>query len=79
MIMNVVNGVQYDTSLLQIIIQQELKVDRLFGDELDFEDTKVPVKIKDICKIEKKNSISINVFGYKNKVKISSQCVKKML
>ena len=45
------------------------KVDRLFGDELDIEDVKFAVKIKDIHKIEKKNSISISVFVYENKVK----------
>ena len=30
------------------------KVDRLFGDKLDFEDIKFPVKIKDIHKTEKR-------------------------
>ena len=44
------------------------KVGRLFGDELDFEDMKFPVKIKDIHKIEKNNYVDISVFGYENKV-----------
>ena len=53
------------------------KADRLFGDELDFEDVKFPVKTKDIHKIEKKNSITISVFGYENKVKYSIYVSKK--
>ena len=40
--------------------------------------TKFPVKIRDIHKIEKKNSISISVFGYENKEKhpiyVSKKC-----
>ena len=54
------------------------KSDKLFGDELDFEDIKFPVKIKDIHKIGKKNSTGISVFGYENKVKypiyVSRKC-----
>ena len=55
------------------------KVNRLFGDDLDFEHTKFPVKIRDICKIEKKNSIAISVFGYENKEKYSICVSKKCL
>ena len=33
-----------------------IKVGRLSGDELEFEDIKVSVKIRDIHKIERKNS-----------------------
>ena len=44
------------------------KIDKLFGDELDFEDIKFPVKIKDIHRIEK-NSIGISVSGYERKEK----------
>ena len=43
------------------------RADRLSRDELDFEDIKFPVKIKDTHKIEKKNSIGISVFSYENK------------
>ena len=32
------------------------KTDKLFGDELDFEDITSPVKIKDACKILEKYS-----------------------
>ena len=53
-----------------------IKVNRLFGGKLNFEHIKFPVKIKDIHKIEKKNSIIISVFGCGNKVKYPI-CVKK--
>ena len=61
--MNALNGVLSAIYILQIIVQQGLEmVDRLFGDESDFEELKLPVKIKYIHKIEIKNSIS-NVFN----------------
>ena len=57
------------------------KADKDFAKRLDFKDIKFPVKIRDIHKIEKKNSISISVFGYENKEKypvyISKQCCEK--
>ena len=54
------------------------RVERLFGDELDFKVRKFPVKIKDFHKIDKNNYISISVFGYETKVKYQS-VVKKMI
>ena len=42
------------------------KVDKLYGNKLDLKDIKFPVKGKDISKNERKNSISISFFGYKN-------------
>ena len=45
------------------------KNDQDFAKNLDFKDKKLPVKTRDILKIEKKNSIDISVFGYENKVK----------
>ena len=39
------------------------KADKDFAKELDFKDIKFLVKIRDIHKIEKTNSISISVFG----------------
>ena len=42
-------------------------VDRLSGDELDFEDIKLPIKIRDIHKIDNKNPIGISIFGNENK------------
>ena len=48
------------------------KTDEILADELNFEGIKFPVKIKDIHKIEKRNSIGINVFGYENEKNIQS-------
>ena len=43
------NGIWSDIYILQIIIPARIrKVDRLFGDELDFENIKFQVKFKDI-------------------------------
>ena len=43
------------------------KADKYFGKKLNFKETKFPVKIRDIHKIEKKNSIAISASGYENK------------
>ena len=43
------------------------KADKEFAKKLDFKDIKFPVKTRDIHKVEKKNSIGINGFGYENK------------
>ena len=45
------------------------KAHQEFAKKLHFKDIKVPVKVRDIHKIEKKNSSGINVFGYENKEK----------
>ena len=45
------------------------KADKYFTTKLDFKDKEFPVKIRDIHKIENKNSIGISVFGYENKEK----------
>ena len=45
------------------------KRDKYFAKKIDFKDIKFPVKMRDIHKIEKKNSIAISVFGYENKEK----------
>ncbi|CAB4024618.1 Hypothetical predicted protein [Paramuricea clavata] len=41
--------------------------DREFVDNLDYKDIEFPVKVSDIDKIERKNSVNISVFGYKGK------------
>ena len=46
-----------------------IKVDKLYGDKLDFRNIKFLVKVRDIHKIERTNSIGISVFGYENKKK----------
>ena len=60
------------------------KADKGFARRLDFKDINFPVKIRDIHKTKKKNSITITVSGYENKEKhpiyISKNVVKiKML
>ena len=52
-----------DTWILQITIQEELEQLK------DFKGKKLPVKVWDIYKIERKNSIAISVFGYKDEKK----------
>ena len=57
------------------------KANKDFAKRLDFKDMKFQVKIRDIQKIEKKNSIDISVFGYGNKEKhpicVSKQCFEE--
>ena len=43
------------------------KIDKEFAKKLEFKNTKLSVKIRDIHKIEKKNSISISLFNNENK------------
>ena len=54
------------------------KADKVFAKKLDFKDIKFHVKIRDINKIEKKNSISISAFGYENKEKHQTYVSKKI-
>ena len=50
------------------MIHQELqKVTTILQKKLNFKDIKFPVKVREIHKIEKKNSIVISVFGNGNK------------
>ena len=57
------------------------KADKEFAKKLDFKDIKFPVKLRDIHKIEKKNSMGISGFGYENKEKhptyISKRCCEE--
>ena len=78
MILNVLNCVKSNNYILQITTQQELlKLTEIFRKIIDFKDTKCPVKIRDIHKIERKNVIGITAFGYENKVKCSISVSKK--
>ena len=45
------------------------KANKYFARKLDFKDLKLPIKVRNIQKIEQQNSIGISVFGYKNKGK----------
>ena len=53
------------------------KADKDFPHRLDFRDIKLPVKTRDILKIGKKNSVSISVFDYENKVRYPIYASKK--
>ena len=44
------------------------KLDKLFEEKFNFEDTQFPDKIKDVHKIEKKDSISFGGLGYVKKL-----------
>ena len=54
------------------------KTDKYFAKKLDI---KFPVKVRDIHKIEKNNSIGIGVFGYENEEKhpiyVSKKCCEE--
>ena len=54
------------------------KADKDFAKTLDFKYINFLVKIRDIRKIKKGNSIGISAFGYENKEKISV-CIKTIL
>ena len=62
-IVRYVNPVDHDPRRIK-------KADQDFAKRIDLKNIKFSVKIRDIHKIEKKNSIGISVFGYKNKEKI---------
>ena len=47
------------------------KIDQDFASELAFKDIKFPAKSRNIQKVEKKNCISISIFGYENKENFS--------
>ena len=57
------------------------KADKDFAKKLDLNGIKFPVKVRDIHKIEKINSIGISVFGYENKEKhpiyVSKKCCEE--
>ena len=57
------------------------KADKDFAIKRDFKDIRFTVKIKDIHKIEKKNSIGISVFGYENEenhpIYVSKKCCEE--
>ena len=56
-----------DILILQKNIQKELKkTDKKNAEKLDYDGIKFPVQEKDFSKIEVKNNICINVFGYEN-------------
>ena len=44
------------------------KADKKVAEKLDYDEIEFPVKEKDFKKIEVKNNICINVFGYENEL-----------
>ena len=72
MIINAINGVLSDTYILQIITQQELQnLTKILQKDsiLKIKNVQSKPETRDIHEIEKRNSISISVFGCENKVK----------
>ena len=57
-----------DILILQKNIQKELKNDKKIADELDYDEIEFPVQEKYFNKIEVKNNICINLFGYENRL-----------
>ena len=67
-------------AILQTIIQEKLQnLIKIWGTgkRLDFKDKKFPVEIRDIQKLEKKDSIGISVFGHENKEKYAIYALRK--
>ena len=55
--------------ILQKNIQKELeKFDKKIAEKLDYDGIEFPMQEKDFSKIEVKNNICINVFGYENEL-----------
>ena len=52
--------------ILQKSIQKELKKPTKVAEKLDYDEIEFAAQEKDFSKIEMKNNICINVFGYKN-------------
>ena len=55
------------------------KVDKYFAKKLDFKDIKFPVKIRDIYKIEKNSSTTLEFLTMKIEKKIQSLCQKNVV
>ena len=61
-----------DILIFQINIQKEFsKNDKKIAEKLNYDGIEFPVQEKDFNKIEIKNNIFINVFGYENKLVFS--------
>ena len=55
-----------DLLILQRTSRKNLKNDKKIAEKLDFDGIEFPMQEKDFNKIEVKNNICINVFGYEN-------------
>ena len=78
MIMNTLNQIVRYVNLADHNPRKFTKVDKDFTKKHDFNDIKFPVKIRDIHKMEKRNSNGISPFAHGNKkTKTSNLCFKK--
>ena len=62
--------------------QRITEADRRFAEELDYTGVTFPVTVKDMGKIEKQNSINVNVFGYERgayPIRVSKEKFRKHL
>ena len=53
--------------------------DKEFVQKLDYSGITFPMQIKDVGKIEKQNSININIFGYENDDNLSNQNIRRKI
>ena len=65
--------------LVKKIIKRIRKIHKDFVGKLDFKYINFSIKIRDIYKIEKKNCISISVFGYEKRQKFAIYVSKNTL
>ena len=79
-ILNNLNGSWSDSYIWQTIIQEELQnLTKNALKKLDFKCINFQLMIRDIHKIEKRNSISISVLVFKTKKNIQFVCQKNVL
>ena len=57
--------------------QRIKKTDKQYVEKLDYSNIEFPVNVKHYNKIEKQNSININVFGYEEQTAISHLCFQR--
>ena len=76
--MNALNGIYSDTlNPADRNPARIAKTDKYFAKKLDFKYINFPVKVRDLHKFEKNNSIDISVFGYENEEKHPIYVLKK--
>ena len=76
--MNALNGVWSDLHPAAHSPTRITKADKGFSKRIDFKDIELPVKVWDLHKIEKKNSVDILVISVTKKLKISNVYIKKI-
>ena len=76
--MNALNGVWSDLHPAAHNPTRITKADKGFSKRIDFKDIELPVKVRDLHKIEKKNSVGILVISVTKKLKIFTVYIKKI-